>query len=450
MLDTVPSTPIESSIAPGIQDDGVRLFRVLLISLCLFCMFFAIEHDPSVAGLLPTINAKEKQIKDKFIKGIEAGSGKRKAALFIFAAVGLVTFLSSKDRKINLRIVPVFLFLLLIGWALCSLLWSDNPPLTFKRLGVATCAVIGSAGCARLLKPREFLLVALFTFTAFISLSFLLDIKAGARPWTGDYRFGGTLHPNVQASYCASLCIAAYCLPVGLGKRWITKVFFLFGLGFLFLTASRTGLFTILVALVFVFLLRLENRVRWIVIYTFFATLALATIAYSSLNDGQRNQLTGAVLMGRTEQSKSLSGRVPLWEELTTYAAERPFTGFGYDNFWTPNRIAAIMKSQRWAIQNSHNAYFDIVLQLGLIGLAIAVPMILLSWNQIMAAYARTHDAGYAFIYGMVAFGLTNSFLESMFVKIKYPTIISLIGVFMVILYFPSSEPEETSSSASA
>lgn len=414
---------------------SIRLTRVLLVSLGLFAMFFAIEHDTSVAGRLPTINAKEGKILDKFVDDIEGGSSKRKAALLLYAAFGIAAFLKCQDRKVNLRILPSLLFLALLAWALCSFFWSDDPALTFKRLIVAACTVIGSAGCARLLKPSELLLVALITLTAFISNSFLLDVMAGARPWSGDYRFGGTVHPNVQAAYCSALCIAAYCLPVGFGKRWITRGLFLFGFGMIILTASRTSLFTILVTLVLVFLLRLKSRIRWIVISTSFSAVALSLIVFSSLNDGQRNQLTGAALMGRTEQSGSLSGRVPLWQELALYSAQRPLTGYGYDNFWTPERIAAVMKTQGWAIQNSHNAYFDIVLQLGLIGLALAVPFILLSWNYIQAAYAQTRDAGYAFIYGMVAFGLTSSFLESMFVKVKYPTILALIGVFMAILF---------------
>ncbi len=445
MLSSIPSTPIESGTTPvAVQNDGIRLSRALLVALGLFVMYFALEHDTNFVGL-QTTDIKEENLKDEYVDEIEAGSKLRKIALLLYAGVGGIAFLRCRDREIQLRPVPLFLLLALFLWALCSFFWSDDPSLTLKRLIALTFALVGSAGFARLLRPSELLLVALITCAAFVGTSLFFELKAGVRPWAGDYRFGGTLHPNIQAAYCAALCLAAFCFPAGFGKRWITRGLFFFGFGMLFLTVSRTSLIALLVALGLVFLLQLSSRVRWITASGFCAAVALFLVTYGSLSDAQRNQLTGAALMGRTQQSGSLSGRVPLWQELSNYSAKHPLTGYGYENFWTPDRIAAVMKSQNWTMQSAHNAYFEIVLQLGFIGLVMALPMVFLCWNTLQAAYARTRDAGYAFVYGLVAFGLMNGFLESHFVKLKYTTVLALIGVFMVLLFFPPSKPEETS-----
>ena len=443
---TLFNTPTDTG---NLRNRSIRLTRVLLVSLGMFTMFFALEHDTSFIGLQST-DIKEENLKDRYVDEIEAGSQVRKIALFLFAAVGATALGTCRDREIHFSIVPLGFFLALLCWALCSFFWSDDPSLTFKRLVALLFILIGAAGCARLLRPSELMLVALVTLTAFVSTSFLLDLKAGGRPWTREYRFGGTLHPNVQAAYCAMLCIAAYCFPVRFGKRWMTRGLFLFGISMLYLTASRTGLLALLVALGIVFLLRLKSQVRWIAATIFCTAAALFLITYGSLSDGERNQLTGAALMGRTEQSSSLSGRVPLWKELSNYSTLRPFTGYGYENFWTPDRIDAVMKSQKWTMQSAHNAYLEITLQLGFIGLALALPLTLVYWNGLQTAYARTYDAGYAFLYGLVAFGLMNGLLESHFAKTKYPTVIALIGLFMVIFIFPTKSKTEKTSSLSA
>jgi O-antigen ligase len=128
---------------------------------------------------------------------------------------------------------------------------------------------------------------------------------------------------------------------------------------------------------------------------------------------------------------------------LSRFAAQRPLTGYGFESFWTPENIDAVMKSQKWALQSAHNAYFETVLQLGLPGLVMACAVVFASFNLTQTAYERSRAAGYAFIYGMLGFAMTNSLLESNFAKLKYPTIVALIGIFSVIAFYPAVQSSE-------
>jgi exopolysaccharide production protein ExoQ len=174
--------------------------------------------------------------------------------------------------------------------------------------------------------------------------------------------------------------------------------------------------------------------------------VTLLIVAYFSVGSGARSRVVDTALMGRSQQAGSLTGRLPLWEELLDHAADRPILGYGYEGFWTEKRIAAIMRSQGWSLQNAHNSYFEILLQLGCVGLFFAIWFLLAGTSSLAAATTLTRDPGYAFACGVVMFGMINSGLESLFVKLRFSPTIAMIGLLMVALYYPLSGSNESES----
>lgn len=444
-----------SSVAmPGIADfgdhndstagaGGIRWGRVLWVVAFFLPVFYYIDHDAEAFAGRQVADETEDDIADQYVDEIEGGSGLRKLVLIAFGATGLWWLMRCRDREWNVQRFAATATVALVAWILVSVLWSINPGLTFKRIVAFGMVFIGSLGYARLLRPDELLVVSLTTFTLLIGNSFFLDVVNGGKPWTADYRFGGTLHPNLQSAYCAMLCLAAYCTPKKYGSQWIARCLFVMGIVLLYQTQSRTSLFALLVGLVIASLVRLSSMFRWQAVWLLFVFASVTTIAIASFSEGQRKGLTEAALMGRTEQAGTLSGRVPLWQELSRFASERPLTGYGFESFWTPENIDAVMKSQKWALQSAHNSYFETVLQLGLPGLAFAMAMVLASFNLTQTAYERTRSAGYAFMYGVLGFAITNSLLESNFAKLKYPTVLALIGILSVIAFYPAADSGE-------
>ncbi|MGL4511589.1 MAG: O-antigen ligase family protein [Lacipirellulaceae bacterium] len=432
---------VRAAVAPPLV--GARWARVAWVAAYFLAIFFLFEHDPTFAGMQVT-DVAEEDIKDDYLDGVESGNALRRVALVSFAAIGATALFRCVGRPFNVQPKLATLVALLVGLMLLSSNWSQEPDLTTRRLVAAACTILGAAGFARLLRPDELLAVALATTAGFALTSLALDVQAGGRPWSGDYRFGGTLHPNIQAAYCALLAIAAFCQPVAFGRRWLTRSLIAIGAALLYTTQSRTSFLAMLAALMLVFFLRLPDRVRLTTLCLGVALAGGAVAAYATISESTRKGLSEAVLMGRTEDAGSFSGRVPLWRELSKYAAARPLLGYGYDSFWTGDRISAVMKSQQWTIQSAHNSYFETVLQLGFVGLALALPVVFLSLQRLQAAYQATAEAGYAFCYGVLCFAMMNSFLESHFAKLKYPSVIALMGILSIALFAPSvTQPTE-------
>lgn len=437
------STPLTA--APERVRDWLRLARNAGIVLFLLTVFGAVEHDRLYANAqIATMD--EKEIRDLFIKQMESGSALRQVSLLAFGCLGVVGLASSREKPLNIRWSVFFPLLVLVALACASMLWTPQPLVTAKRLVVLLCVLTGCAGLARLLTPREFLGVSLATLMLFISGSVAIDIAAGGRPWSGDYRFGGTLHPNAQATYCAILAIAASCLPVGFGRRWLKLVIIAFALGLIVLTESRTGLMAAIVALVLTWMVKLPPGMRWAGFSLGIAGVTLLLVAYYTIGSGARHSVIDTALMGRSQQAGSLTGRVPLWDELLDHAADKPLLGYGYEGFWTEKRIAQIMRSQGWSLQNAHNSYFEILLQLGYVGLFFAVWFLLAGTSSLAAATTLTRDSGYAFACGVVMFGMINSGLESLFVKLRFSPTIAMIGLLMVALYYPLSSSDDSES----
>jgi O-antigen ligase len=90
---------------------------------------------------------------------------------------------------------------------------------------------------------------------------------------------------------------------------------------------------------------------------------------------------------------ETLTGRVPLWEELIDQASERPWTGVGFGAFWTPERMANVEVAVGWPAVNAHNGFLDEVLATGLPGLVLLFG----AWVAAIRALARRAGQGDGF-----------------------------------------------------
>jgi len=76
-----------------------------------------------------------------------------------------------------------------------------------------------------------------------------------------------------------------------------------------------------------------------------------------------------------------LTTRVPMWQELLSMT-QNPLAGFGFESFWLGARANII--EQHWGIdKQAHNGYLDMYLNLGYMGLFIALVYILSGLKKI-------------------------------------------------------------------
>ena len=231
---------------------------------------------------------------------------------------------------------------------------------------------------------------------AYLAVGVGAELALGTfRPWSAEYRFAGTIHPNAQGVQLAVLCLASFCLARRRHPR--TDV----ALGVLCRGAGLSAVDQ--VAGVLREPAGGDGRPL--------ARHRLGTRAGAGRFDrgtgGLRrgpgrfllprrlgDRLLGAVMLGREEQSEGLTGRIPLWNELLGYAQARPLQGYGYPAFWTDKQIDDVSDDMEWTLREAHNGYLDTVLSVGLIGGAILLAIVVVGLARAAAGYRATRRPG--------------------------------------------------------
>ena len=317
----------------------------------------------------------------------------------------------------------------MFGWWAASVLWSDDPPLTARRVIVVGLFLLGVAGAAKALTGRRLVAAAVWAVSLHLIGGVAVELALGTfRPWRGGYRFSGTIHPNIQALQlaaglcgCVALAAAARAESGGSGggrKRgggWL-----LWGgvlLAFLILTKSRTATAGALLALGGAGLAASSTPTKLLSVAAGAVGGAGLLIAVLLAGADPTGEVRDAALMGRTEQHSSLSGRLPIWEALTPYIAEEPMLGYGYGAFWTRERVEAVSSEVGWALSASHSAWIEAALEVGLVGVGLLGAVFLLGLARAGRAAADPRRRGDPLPFFALALTLllaANAFTEAL------------------------------------
>ncbi len=319
---------------------------------------------------------------------------------------------------------------LYLSWCLLSIVWSESSMMTLRRVAVLLCYALGAIGVAKSLTLSEILKIVIVVSGTTLAIGFACEVLLGTfRPWASDYRFAGTLHPNTQGLYLTTLCLSAFCLlKQGENRKWLLPILGI-GLLFLMLTKSRTSCAGMIFSLCTLWALQSSRGTR---VRSFIGCAWLISLGLMILLMGQVDvwgRLSNAALMGREEQAESLTGRLPIWETLSPYAHRQPLFGYGYESFWVPSRINEVSSQLHWGIREAHSAYLDTILSVGILGGVLLFFVILLSLKHSAKRFSQTKDYGYAFIFGLLLFGLINAFTESGMIMPMFVPFIALVGI---------------------
>ena len=142
-----------------------------------------------------------------------------------------------------------------------------------------------------------------------------------------------------------------------------------------------------------------------------------------------KDQAANALLMGRGEDTESLSGRIPLWTELLNYVEDRPWTGYGFNSFWDAAHIEDVSEVAEWAINSAHCGYLDTVLGVGLIGGGLLAVCVVAALGHAGARCLKRGDSGDMFLLGLLVFGLVNAAMESSFAQPGFIPFLATCGI---------------------
>jgi O-antigen ligase len=430
-----------------------------LIVLAVGSAFFATEHDLKVS-LQESFTSTE----DEMEVAADGGDVVRRVAFLGLGGLGLVLLLLPADRRIAARapnssrgepcgtrphedtrhsqggcrfdtpwVIPLALFL---GWCGLSVLWSDDASMTLRRLSVLGCLALAAGGLARQLALRDIVGLVLIVSTAYLCLGVVAELRNGTlSPASSEFRFAGTLHPNTQGLNLAILCLSSWCLARGAarGRTWLYGLFAV-GFVFLVLTKSRTSLAGLIAAIGMIWLIRtaLPSKLAVGLAGLWLVCVAVLVSTLAGIDAG--NELAQLALLGREEEADSLTGRLPLWTELSNWVALRPLTGYGYDSFWTADRIDAVSAEMKWGIREAHSAWFDWVLSVGLIGAGLLLTWVLAAVWRAAGRFRATARPELGFIFGWAVFCLINASTESAMMMPLYATFVTGCGLVSVLL----------------
>jgi exopolysaccharide production protein ExoQ len=291
------------------------------------------------------------------------------------------------------------LVLAFVVWGALSIAWSEDPSLSVRRVLGLICTTAFGFLLGMRFELKELMRMLAWTVAIvmvasvaaavlFPSFGVMAGLDGGA--WRGVFDQKNELGRLVGLGIVVFTCL--------LWESRRNRLFYLIplSLGFALIVLSRS-MTALIVTLVTLFLgLNLRLRLRPAQSVALFATVLLLGLPATIFLQGHMNSVYA--FMGR---DSTLTGRMPLWELSTTAVLHRPLLGAGWDVFWTSPDSDNIRSLIHWQAPHAHDAFIDISLNVGLIGLAIFLTGL---FDCFRRAVRYSHEPGRPFIFWPLLF----------------------------------------------
>ncbi len=349
------------------------------------------------------------------------------AAIFGFLMVASLAILAARHKQLSALVRGNGLLLLFLAYCLVSTQWSDFAFVAFKRwtkiVGDVMMVFIVLSDHEPMMAMRRVLSRAGFLLipASILFIKYYPGIGRSYNVWNWEPMYGGvTTTKNL---------LGMICLVYGLGSLWC------------FLTAYKQqksqqrsrqllahGVFLFMV----VWLLHMSNSMTSISCFV----IAGGLMTVAELNHVARRPATvhllfmtavgitfstlflgiGSGALQSMGRDATLTGRTDIWR-LVLSVAGNPFVGTGFESFWLGSRLETIWKDYGLHIQEAHNGYLEVYLNLGWIGVILLVGMILTGYQRVIRALRGSEELSYinlAFIVSSVLYNFTEAGFRAM------------------------------------
>jgi exopolysaccharide production protein ExoQ len=401
-------------------------------------IFFSQEHSFTIS--LQAKNSFQPSAKISALSTVE-GNQNRRAIFSLFGIISVLVLIIRPKRFKILSKRLLWLIILFIIWTFLSILWANQLNLYLRRFVLFIIVCLGTLALCKILKEQELLGFVIRLTGLFILIGFITECVLGTfKPFSVDYRFAGTIHPNEQAIICSIFSIsAAYIVITKRNARKKYLAYLILGILFLILTKTRTS-FGSTVVIIFIIWSVKARRSRK-------ATVFISTglfIGLVILFNGENILpiLEKSLLLGRTDSrnTATLTDRIPLWKECFEFVKKKPLCGYGYGSFWSMEHIFAIAASQHkenpegqgWGASGSCSVYIELLLGLGLIGLILYICIFIMAIR--ISFHGYRNNSTYLYFGALLANTVLNGVMMSSYSKPSMSTMITwAILVFLAI-----------------
>lgn len=355
----------------------------------------------------------------------ESGSGNvvRQAGYAVVFALAVIAMRPVKHPE-RLAVVP-WPFWLALGWCWLSLAWAIDPGVAVRRLVLTTIIIWSAFAIVRQIGIERTLLFIRVALVVMLIVNFVTvfafptiglhnperDDPLLAGSWRG---FMG--HKNQAGLLCAlTILFFAYDrrkLPYAL----LTAVI-LSSTVFLWFSASKTSLGLVFVATAISFgFARFKARLvghgalsptARNVIVVGIALLLLPVIHFGVQSDWFLNYLA---------DPSGLTGRTDIWAAMMRYYINNPVFSAGYGSFWNIGNASPMLTyGKGWVLDvtQGHNGYLDLLVTIGLPGLALVLMASFLFPAQRLFVTTRLTEATGALVAAVLVFCFMHNFTES-------------------------------------
>ena len=339
------------------------------------------------------------------------GSTLTQILLFGVYLISIMLLVIHPSRQLVRAFKPKFLWLLLL-LAMTSVLWSGASIISFRR----AAALLGSSVFGLYLAtryPRTIVLRLLLVVSVIaIVLSFLVGILLPAYAIDESGAWQGAFGQKNQLGQFMALSAVVWLLFVVSFKRH--RVLMGFGaLSVILVLLSRSAtaivlLVTLIAILALVRLWRLHYRIALPVLIVVLVVGGYFAVSVAS---------NPADLLNSLGRDSTLTGRTQLWTLVWQMIRARLWFGYGYGGFWLgfQGPSAPVWRATGWNPPNAHDGFLDLMLDLGVVGLIIFVPVIVgaLRYALALARRGRTLDAAFPllFLIYLLISNITTSYL---------------------------------------
>ena len=352
-----------------------------------------------------------------------------------YVILGLTgVFLLRKSSPMKIRRPAISLGILsVVLFAFASCLWSSNPADSVKGVAVPLLILIFGMGVARHWTFKDLCQAVVAISMATLVTGVIAEIAVGTFFSGADYRFSGMLHPNRQALSCGLMCLASVTLwQMTKVKSWLLLV--AIGVGFLFLTGSRGGLLSIMVAVFAVWTL---SSSRGFLLFTFQGLLGLVSLVvlWCAFDVQAQHFLSNIFSMGREtgDASTSFMARIPIWQQVYADAQQQFLIGHGVDGFWTSDRIHGYSTiHDNWSFSNAHSIYLETFADLGIIGVLLIGSVTLTCLFTGLRLHGQSPEAGYFFVIACILLSAVNGMVEAIAIRPGYLFLVTVTGICML------------------
>ena len=334
-------------------------------------------------------------------------------------AIGLVVLFRRRNSASALVRMnqPILVFLL---YCALSTVWSDYPGIAFKRwikafgdvvmISVVLTESDPFSAIKRFLASASFIVVPI----SVLLIKYYPGVGMKFNPYDGSQSFIGVATDKNM--------LGMFCLVLGIAAVWR-----------LFQSMFDTQLRPLIAhGVVFLMVLWLFWRANSVTSMACFA-MATSLMALSSVPALARRRSVlhlavagclsvafavlflniGPGLVETMGRDPSITGRTELWDELRSMNPN-VLLGAGFESFWMGPRLEKLWGIFRWRPNEAHNGYFEVFLNLGLVGLILLAVVICTGYRNAFRMLTRDPRVG-ALRLGYFLVGTAYSFTEAGF-----------------------------------